>query len=111
MRTIIVCLHHSSYSYGKRVGSSPAVQQHFVAPFLNASKTSVFNSGLEHMFRHFGKQGKHLFVINGGLHHPPLRRTGPEVFLESENDPMLQWCAEAAVASPERPVQRVQWGM
>ena len=93
VRTIIVCCHHSPYSHSKMVGSSPAVQQHFVAPFLKAGKTSAFISGHAHMFQHFRTGSKHFFVIGGGggLHHPVSKRIGPEVCLEPDYNPLFHY--------------------
>lgn len=93
VRTIIVCCHHSPYSHSKMVGSSPAVQQFFVAPFLKTEKTSVFISGHAHMFQHFRTGEKHFFVIGGGggLHHPLRKHIGPEVCLEPDYDPLFHY--------------------
>lgn len=93
VRTILVCCHHSPYSYSKLVGSSSAVQQLFVAPFLKARKTSLFLSGHAHLFQHFQKQDKHFFVIGGGggLHHPLRSNPGPEVCLEPDYDPLFHY--------------------
>ena len=102
VRTIIVCCHHSPYSHSKMVGSSPPVQESFVAPFLKAGKTSVFISGHAHMFQHFRTGAKHFFVIGGGggLHHPLRKHLGPEVCLEPDYDPLfhyltVQLCGDA----------------
>jgi predicted nicotinamide N-methyase len=93
VRVIIVCCHHSPYSDSKLVGSSPAVQTHFVAPFLKARKSAVFITGHAHLFQHFRVQGKDLFVIGGGggLHHPLKKHLGAEVCLEPDYDPIFHY--------------------
>src|SRR5204862_8046548 len=45
VRAVIVCCHHSPFSNSRLVGSSPAVQRHFVPPFLNTTKACVLISG------------------------------------------------------------------
>lgn len=93
IRTVIVCCHHSPYSYSKLVGSSPAVQQLFVEPFMRSAKASLFISGHAHIFQHFKREAKHFFVIGGGggLHHPLRKNTGPEVCLEPDYDPLFHY--------------------
>jgi hypothetical protein len=93
VRAVIVCCHHSPFSYSKLVGSNPNVQRHFVAPFLEHQKTRLFFSGHAHLFQHFHKGGKDFFVIGGGggLIHPLRRRTGPEVALAPEYAPLFHY--------------------
>ncbi len=93
IKAVIVCCHHSPYSYSKLVGSNGQVQRHFVAPFLKHKKTALFLSGHAHLFQHFHKEGKNFFVIGGGggLNHPLRRRTGPEVALGSEYAPLFHY--------------------
>lgn len=93
IRSIVVCCHHSPYSTSKLVGSSPAVQQHFVAPFLKTRKTSLFISGHAHLFQHFSMEGKHFFVIGGGggSHHPLQNKPGLNVCLEPEYNPLFHY--------------------
>lgn len=102
VRAVIVCCHHSPYSDSKLVGSSPMVQQHFVAPFLKARKTAAFISGHAHLFQHFQVGKKDFFVIGGGggLHHPLRKSPGPEVCLEPDYSPLyhyltVQLCGDA----------------
>lgn len=76
--SIIVCCHHSPFSNSKAVGSSLAVQEHFVPLFIKTPKCRVFISGHAHAFEHFKKQGKDFLVIGGGGGiHQPLK-TEPE---------------------------------
>ncbi len=93
VHSIIVCCHHSPYSNSKMVGSSPSVQDHFVAPFLKARKTSLFISGHAHLYQHFKNGEKHFFVIGGGggLHHPLSKNSGPHVCLEPDYDPLFHF--------------------
>ena len=93
VRTIIVCCHHSPYSQSKLVGSSTAVQEHFVAPFRNARKTSLFISGHAHLFQHFRMDDKHFFVIGGGggLHHPLSTAPTAHVCLEPDYNPLFHY--------------------
>jgi hypothetical protein len=93
VHSIIVCCHHSPYSNSKMVGSSPAVQEHFVEPYLKARKTSLFISGHAHLYQHFMNADKHFFVIGGGggLHHPLNKSAGPHVCLEPDYDPLFHF--------------------
>ncbi|MDQ3101782.1 MAG: metallophosphoesterase [Bacteroidota bacterium] len=93
IKAVIVCCHHSPYSYSKLVGSNGKVQRLFVAPFLKHKKTKLFLSGHAHLFQHFHKDGKNFFVIGGGggLNHPLRRRTGPEVALGGEYAPLFHY--------------------
>jgi hypothetical protein len=93
IRGVIVCCHHSPYSYSKLVGSNGQVQRLFVAPFLKHRKTRLFFSGHAHLFQHFHKGGKDFFVIGGGggLNHPLRRKTGPEVALAPEYAPLFHY--------------------
>ena len=93
IKAVIVCCHHSPYSYSKLVGSNGQVQRLFVAPFLKQKKTKLFLSGHAHLFQHFHKDGKNFFVIGGGggLNHPLRKRTGPEVALAPEYAPLFHY--------------------
>lgn len=93
IKVVIVCCHHSPYSYSKLVGSNTRVQRLFVAPFLKHKKTQLFLSGHAHLFQHFHKEGKNFFVIGGGggLNHPLRKRTGPEIALRSEYAPLFHY--------------------
>lgn len=90
---VVVCCHHSPYSNSKMVGSSPAVQDRFVTPFMKARKTRLFISGHAHLYQHFRMEEKHFFVIGGGggLHHPVSRTPGPYVCLEPEYTPLFHY--------------------
>ncbi len=93
IKAVIVCCHHSPYSYSKLVGSNGQVQRLFVAPFLKQRKTRLFLSGHAHLFQHFHKDGKDFFVIGGGggLNHPLRKRTGPEIALAPEYAPLFHY--------------------
>jgi predicted MPP superfamily phosphohydrolase len=69
---IITGCHHSPFSNSRIVGSSKAVQQRFVTPFMHSHKTALFLSGHAHAFEHFKKEGKDFMVIGGGggVHQP-----------------------------------------
>jgi hypothetical protein len=93
IRAVIVCCHHSPYSYSKLVGSNAQVQRHFVVPFLKHQKTRLFLSGHANLFQHFHKSGKDFFVIGGGggLNHPLRRKTGPELALAPDYAPLFHY--------------------
>lgn len=63
---VITGCHHSPFSNSKLVGSSKAVQQKFVTPFLHSQKSCLFLSGHSHAFEHFQREGKDFLVIGGG---------------------------------------------
>ena len=63
---IISGCHHSPYSNSKVVGSSKAVQEKFVPPFLSSKKSRLFLSGHSHNYEHFRQQEKDFLVIGGG---------------------------------------------
>ncbi len=93
IRGVIVCCHHSPYSYSKLVGSNAFVQRLFVEPFLEHHKTRLFFSGHAHLFQHFHKGGKDFFVIGGGggLIHPLSRKKPREVALAPEYAPLFHY--------------------
>lgn len=72
VKAVIVTCHHAPYSNSKLVGSSMAVQKHFVPAFLQSRKSLLFITGHSHTFEHFKKSGKDFLVIGGGggLHQP-----------------------------------------
>ena len=90
---IITGCHHSPYSNSKIVGSSKAVQQKFVRPFMRAKKTSLFLSGHSHNFEHFKKEGKDFLVIGGGggLHQPLGAGTEELKDLSPDYKPMFHY--------------------
>lgn len=69
---VISGCHHSPFTNSKVVGSSKAVQQRFVQPFLQSQKSRLFLTGHCHGFEHFQVEGKDFMVIGGGggLHQP-----------------------------------------
>ncbi len=72
IRAVIVTCHHPPYSNSRLVGSSVAVQQQFVKPFLQSTKSQLFITGHSHAFEYFQMEGKDFLIIGGGggLHHP-----------------------------------------
>lgn len=90
---IITGCHHSPYSNSKTVGSSKAVQQKFVTPFMRSKKGSLFLSGHSHAFEHFKKDGKDFLVIGGGggLHQPLNAGSGGLTDLSPEYKPMFHY--------------------
>ncbi len=72
VKAVIVTCHHAPYTNSKIVGSSKAVQDHFVPAFQKSNKSVLFITGHSHNFEHFKKSGKHFLVIGGGggLHQP-----------------------------------------
>jgi hypothetical protein len=75
------------------VGSNTKVQEHFVAPFMKARKTTLFISGHAHLFQHFSREGKHFFVIGGGggSHHPMRKEPGALACLEPDYNPLFHY--------------------
>ena len=90
---IITGCHHSPYSNSKIVGSSKAVQQKFVMPFMRSKKSLLFLSGHSHAFEHFKKNGKDFLVIGGGggLHQPLDTGPGGLKDLSPEYKPMFHY--------------------
>jgi UDP-2,3-diacylglucosamine pyrophosphatase LpxH len=72
IKAIIVACHHAPYSNSKVVGSSKAVQTHFVPSFFRARKAVLFITGHSHAFEYFNIQQKDFLIIGGGggLHQP-----------------------------------------
>lgn len=69
---IIIACHHAPYSNSTIVGSTEAVQEHFVPGYLKSPKARLFITGHSHNFEHFKMEGKEFLVIGGGggLHQP-----------------------------------------
>ena len=73
--TIVTC-HHAPLSNSKIVGSSEAVQEHFLPAFNRSKKAKLFMTGHSHAFEHFKNDGKDFLVIGGGGGiHQPLRES------------------------------------
>ncbi|MGZ3819463.1 MAG: metallophosphoesterase family protein [Mucilaginibacter sp.] len=66
VKFIVVGCHHSPFTNSRAVKPSVAVQQKFVAPFLNSKKCALFLSGHSHNFEQFKVDGKQFLVIGGG---------------------------------------------
>jgi hypothetical protein len=90
---IITGCHHSPFSNSKIVGSSKAVQQKFVGPFIRSSKSCLFLSGHSHAFEHFKRDGKDFMVIGGGggLHQKLGSGTGEMADLSPGYKPMFHY--------------------
>ncbi len=90
---IITGCHHSPFTNSRIVGSSKAVQQRFVKPFMQAHKTSLFLSGHAHAFEHFKKEGKDFMVIGGGggVHQPLNTKSRAITDLAAGYKPMFHY--------------------
>lgn len=90
---IIASCHHSPYTNSKIVGSSTAVQEKFVPPFLASRKCRLFLSGHCHGFEHFQMGGKDFMVIGGGggLHQPLRQGAGCLNDLCADYKPMFHY--------------------
>lgn len=64
--TTIVACHHAPFSNSKIVGSSKAVQEHFVPAFLASPKAKLFITGHSHNYEQFRHEGKDFLIIGGG---------------------------------------------
>jgi hypothetical protein len=90
---IITGCHHSPYTNSKIVGSSIAVRQKFVAPFLKSPKSRLFLSGHSHNFEQFKVDGKDFLVIGGGggLHQPLKKGDGIIPSLNAGYNPLFHY--------------------
>jgi Icc-related predicted phosphoesterase len=75
VKGIVVCLHHPPYTNSIVTGDDINVQEAFVQPFLNSSKTLAMISGHAHTYERFEKKGK-MFIVSGG-------GGGPRVLLKT----------------------------
>ncbi len=93
IRAIIVACHHSPFSNSKIVGSSAAVQQHFLTPFYATSKCCLFVSGHAHDFEYFESQQKLFLVIGGGggPHHPLAIKADSPIELAPNYNPLFHY--------------------
>ena len=66
IKSVIVCLHHSPYTFSKIVDPSLEVRDHFVNQFINSPKCRVFISGHAHLSEHFKIHNKDFIVAGGG---------------------------------------------
>ncbi|MBV9987457.1 MAG: metallophosphoesterase [Chitinophagaceae bacterium] len=92
---IITGCHHSPFTNSRIVGPNRAVQEKFVAPFLQTRKTVLFLSGHAHAFEHFNRNKKEFMVIGGGggVHQPLHTGERELVDLASSYKPMFHYLA------------------
>ena len=66
VKSVIVCCHHSPFTYSETVDPDEDVFEKFVPPFVSSNKCKLFISGHAHMFEHFKYRNKDFLVIGGG---------------------------------------------